>query len=352
MAITARAERRSAASDEAELDRLLADGREFSGEFPFFLANHLPMILVAMQRLGGSDQRLAEFFAVYRDKNRLAALPMPVRRIERGDWSSALGDRSRESEYRTYFREEVARLGNRAAIATYLPTLLPGIAASATHGLMRLAYGVLRNDAAEIGAALGYWAATYLELGRATGAPPITDDPGEVLVRLQAMPGLRQVETERDLLWHFMRAVAAKPEFGGLVDWLRIGPDSQRRVAAASLALYAATMDFCALHAVTGAHWIRLITPVTPDPDLALRYFWQAIASLYPKIGFPDLPSAEMVDEWRHADCPEWPEIKAAAVRSNDEHDLSLTFSAHEEWKVYGDRLYQVVAARRMQLIP
>jgi hypothetical protein len=352
MALAARPERRGAAPHETELDRLLAEGRAYSGEFPFFLANHLPMMLVAMQRLGGSDERLAEFFTVYRDVHRLAPLPVAQARIERADWSSALGDRSRESDYRAYFREEVARLGNRTAIAAYLPTLLPGIAASATHGLMRLAYGVLRNDPAEIGAALGYWSATYLELGRATGAPPITDDPGAVLLRLQAMPAFRQVETERDLLWHFMRAVAAKPEFGGLVDWLRIGPDTERRVAAASLALYAGTMDFCALHAVTGAHWIRLITPVAPDPDLALRYFWQAIASLYPKIGFPDLPSAEMLDEWRRADCPEWPEIKEAAVGSNDEHDLSLVFSAHEEWKVYGDRLYQVVAARRMQLIP
>jgi hypothetical protein len=48
---------------------------------------------------------------------------------------------------------------------------------------------------------------------------------------------------------------------------------------------------------------------------------------------------------------PDWPEIAAAAVKSDDEHDLSLTFSAREEWRTYGDRLYQVVAARRVKLI-
>jgi len=42
----------------------------------------------------------------------------------------------------------------------------------------------------------------------------------------------------------------------------------------------------------------------------------------------------------------------AAAVRSNDEHDLSLVFSANEEQKVYGDPLYQLVAARRVGLVP
>src|SRR5206468_4266591 len=97
---------------------------------------------------------------------------------------------------------------------------------------------------------------------------------------------------------------------------------------------------------------LRLIEPLNPDPDLALRYFWQAIAALYPKIGFPDLPTADMLDTWRHAPCPDWPEIEAAAVRSDDEHDLSLVFSAREEWRTHGDRLYQVVAARRLRLIP
>ncbi len=73
-------------------------------------------------------------------------------------------------------------------------------------------------------------------------------------------------------------------------------------------------MDFCALHALTGTHWLRILWPVLPDPERALRHFWQAIASLYPKIGFPDLPSAEMLEAWRTAPCPDWPEIKAAAA--------------------------------------
>jgi hypothetical protein len=352
MALALRSERRDAAGGEAELDRLLAEGRRFSAEFPVFLANHLPMVLVAMHRLGGSDRRLGEFFATYRNVHRLQPPPPPVAPVERANWSAALGARERETDYRSFFRDEVGRLGAPAAVAAYLPTLLPGVAASATHGLMRLAYGVMRDDAAEIATALGYWAAMYLELGVATGAAPATDDPADVLIRMRAVESFRHVATELDLLWHFMRAMAAKPEFRPVVDWLAIGPDTFARTRAASLALYAGTMDFCALHAVTGCHWLRLIGSVTPDPDLALRYFWQAIAALYPKIGFPDLPTAEMLDAWRQLPCPDWPQIEAAAVRSDDEHDLSLVFSAREEWKMFGDRLYQVVAARRVQLIP
>jgi hypothetical protein len=351
MAVALRSETR-AAPEEGVLQRLLIEGRAFSGEFPYCLANHLPMVLVAMHRLGGTDDRLIEFFETYRAMNRLHAPPPPVAPVDRSDWTAALGAREREGDYRKFFADEVARLGAKGAAAAYLPTLLPGLAASATHGLMRLAYGAMRDDPAEIGIALGYWAATYLQLGRARGAPPENDDPVDVLLRLRGVEAYRDIHPERDLLWHFMRAVAAKPEFAAVVDWLEVGPTTFPRMRAASLALYAGTMDFCALHALTGCHWLRLVEPLTPDFAMALRYFWQAIAALYPKIGFPGVPTPEALDEWRHATCPDWPEIAAAAVKSDDEHDLSLVFSAREEGRLFEDRLYQVVAARRMKLIP
>lgn len=339
------------AASEAELERWVAAARGFSCEFPLFLANHLPMVLVALQRMGASERRLGDYFALYRDTNHLAPMPAPVAPIVWEGWTEALGERAREADYRAFFAGEVARLGARRAVADYLPTLLPGMGASATHALMRLAYGWLRGDEAEIGVALGYWAATYLELGRPGVAAADTDDPAEVLLRLKPVACFHGIETELDLLWHHMRAMATHPEFAPVIDWLRIGPDGLERVARASLALFAGTMDFCALHAVTGAHWLRILWPVLPDPALALRYFWQIIAALYPKIGFPELPDAAQLEEWRRAPCPDWPAIRAKAIQSADEHDLSLAFSAWEEWKVYGDPLYRFVAARRVGLI-
>ena len=336
---------------EAELDRLLKEGRRYSGEFPAFLANHLPMVLVAMHRLGASDERLKEYFATYREMNHLVPPPPHLAPIARESWDVALGDRARERDYREFFETEVARIGARAAISIYLPRLVPGLAASATHGLMRLAYGVMRDDRQEIAVALGYWSATYLELGLAGRTQPLTDDPVDVLVRMRPISAFQHVEPELDLLWHFMRAMSAKPEFRPVVDWLAVGPGTAARMREASLALFAGTMDFCALHALTGCHWLRLLNPVAPDAGLILRYFWQAIASLYPKLDFPNLPSAEALDAWRRRPCPDWPEIAARAVQSDDEHDLSLTFSAREEHRMFGDRLYQVVAARRLNMI-
>jgi hypothetical protein len=351
MARPLRTDRPDAAGEDRELEKWLVEGRRFSAEFPAFLANHLPMALVALRRLGASDRRLGEYFEWYQETNRLVPAPPRVAPIERAHWTAALGERSRESDYRDFFGGEVERLGARGAIGAYLPVLLPGLAASATHGFMRLAYGAMRHDDAEIAIALGYWSATYLELGKISGAKPTTDDPAEVLLAMKSVESYRHVETELDLLWHFMRAISAKPEFAAVVDALDIGPDTFQRVRQASLALFAGTLDFCALHALTGCHWLRLLQPFTPDPDSALRYFWQAIAALYPKIGFPELPGPSQLESWRRLPCPDWPAIEVAAVRSNDEHDISLTFSAREEWRAYDDRLYQVVAARRLGLI-
>ena len=332
------------------LDDLLREARTFSAEFPVDLANHGPMALIILDRLGASNQRLRDYFEAYRIANGLVSVPSPIARIERETWTLNLGDRSREGDYRAFFGREVSRLGIRDAVNRYLPTLLPGIAGSALHPLMRLAYGILRSDPAEVGTALGYWAACFLPLPPATGAPPETDDPAEVLARVAAMSGLRSLPVY-DHLWHGIRAVGTDPDFAPAVDWLRIGPRTTAQAAATALALFAGTMDFAALHAVTGCHWVRLVATTCADP-LLLRHFWQVVAALVPAIGFPELPSPETLQLWREQPCPDWPAIVAKAVRSDDEHDISLVFSASEEERVYGDRLYRVVAARRVGLIP
>lgn len=333
------------------LARCLTWTAQWSAEFPYMLANHLPMILVAMHRMGASDERLESFCEIYRRQNGLVPVPEPVGEVTMQNWRDFLGQREREGDYRAFFAGEVAHHGADAAARHYLPLLFDGFAASALHAFMRMAYATWTDNDEETSIALAYWAATYLSLGRSRAAAPATDDPAAVLGVMYGPQSFRHIETERDLLWHNMRAVAAKPEFRQVVDMLAIGPDTLGRFAGVSLALFAGTQDFSALHAVTGTHWLRMMAPRSPDPAVPMRYFWQAIASLVPKIGFPTLPSAEELDEWRHQKVPDWIEIRREAVKHNDEHDLSLSFSASEEFKLYRDPLYNYVTAKRLALI-
>lgn len=338
--------------DDKRLAPVFEDARRQSVEFPLFLANHLPMILVALDRLGVDEDRLRAYPAIYRRDHTLVDIELPPSgRISFQNWREHLGDRSYELDYRVFFIAEAQRLGIDALIATYLRRLLPGIAGSALHALMRLAYAKMIGDTDEVGVALGYWAMTFLPLGN-PAAEPVTEDPIEILVRMHDMPELRDMpDTENDLLWEWMIAVAAKPCFAPVAGWLRITDATTERLRQAALTLMATTMTFEALHAVTALHWIRMLDLEADDSAVALRGYWTAIAGVYPKIGLPVPLDEAALDALRHAPCPDWIDIRRKACAADDEHDISFTYSAGEEFSLTGDRLYQVLAAKRVGLI-
>jgi hypothetical protein len=331
----------------------LTEARGLSAEYGGAFANHTPMVLWAQRQLGGGEDAARRFLATYLQELKPGPMAPADGEIRRADWTARLGDRRAEAAYRAFFLAELERLGDtRALQRLYLPRLLPGIAASALHALMRLAYAVASDTQAEVAAALGYWAATYLALGEGIDAAPRTDQPAGVLLLVGAQPALKAMEFDDGLLWHAMRRTAAMPDFAAVHDWLAVGPDTIPKMARDSLLLFGATMDFCALHALTGTHWLRLILPVLDmsDQHRAIRFFWQAVASVYPKMGCPLPLDAAAADELRGLAVPEWPEIAAAACASDDEHDISLAYSARCEEAHWGDRLYRVLAARRLGL--
>ncbi|QYU68507.1 questin oxidase family protein [Leptolyngbya sp. 15MV] len=257
----------------------LLEARRLSVEFGTQLANHAAMVLHAQRRLGGTDADARRFMDAYVASTGLAPQKPSPGEVTRATWASHLGDRDFEAAHRAFFRAELVRAGSGQALAReWLPRLLPGMAASALHALMRLAYAVDAREDAEIAEALGYWSACYLSLGEGSGAPPVTADPVQVLLRVAAEPSLAKVKPNIDLLWHFMRDTAALPAFAPIHDMLEIRPDTLDRIADASLRVFARTGEFCALHAVTGTHWIRLILPLlgTADQHRAIRFFWQA----------------------------------------------------------------------------
>lgn len=337
-------------ASQSELPLILAEMPDYGSEFAKTYANHAPMVLVALERIGGSSGQMRQFFEHYRSTKQLLPFGHQLSPLGETDWQDALGQREREPDLRRYFRFEVSRLGTSGALATYLPILSPGVGASALHALMRLAYALIRNDPDEVAIALAYWSATYLELPLSTGAVPITADPAEVLRRVADIPALHQLDLQ-ELLWHNMRASGRVAEFAPVVDWLDISVETPARMASTSISLFAATMDFCALHAVTGMHWMRIVLPYTPQPEILLRHFWQCVSALMGEMRFPVMPSEQALQKWREFPAPAWSTIFEAARQSNDEHDLSLVFSASEEEKVYGDPLYRLAAARRMNLV-
>lgn len=341
-----------ASAGSGEIGAFLSDMSAWGSEFDGTFANHAPMALTALAGIGGTKTELERFFAYYKSYKKLKPFQPSTAPLDAATWQTAKGDRTREADLRAFFQGEVTRLGVEAALLTYLPELAPGVAASAFHALMRLAYALLRGNADDVAIALGYWAATFLPMPPATGAAPITDDPAEVLARTMAIAPLHDLKLH-ELLWQNMRDAAAVPEFKPVVDWLAIDNATLSRMAATGLVVFAATQHFAALHIVTGVHWLRIIEPACDRATffLMLRHFWQGIAGLVGELGFPTLPSPETLDRWRGIETPDWRELRRVAAKSLDEHDISLAFSAHEEMNAHGDPLYRVVVARRLGLI-
>lgn len=331
---------------------LIADIGRRSGEFPDCLANHLPMVLEAMARLGASLSRLEEYAEHY---IRVHAVPFPPSAgspLDEANWRDALGDRGREADLRLFFAGVVRQIGGPAAVRRYVPILAPAVAASATHGLMRLAYALMRDDDTEVANALGYWAATYLVYeGIPADRIATMTDPLAHLLGMREEAAFRNVEAPTHLLWKWIEAMGRLPAFQDRLGRLVAAPDFLEQIRPASLLLYSSSMSFEALHAVTGCHWLRLVSPHLDEPQQLAMHFWEVVLALYTKIGMPLPPSPDVVDAWRVLPLPDDREIAAAAVASDDEHDHSLVFSAFEEYRHTGDMLYKVVAARRVGLI-
>ena len=146
--------------DEA-LDRYHATGPEFDG----YLSNHGPMVVEALARLGRP-----ELIHPWSDDylRRLDEAPRGIDPIRPATWRDALGAPGRAGDWTTYFLRLSEEQLWSDLLATWWPRLLPGIAAGATHGVIRTGHAVraLRSaDSAprrrELAHALAYWAARW-----------------------------------------------------------------------------------------------------------------------------------------------------------------------------------------------
>ena len=337
-------------SSQDVLRDLLAQIPDYGSEFVGTFANHAPMVLVAQAQMGASGLQLRRFFTNYKDYKGLLPFKKSDLSIDEANWRGHLGERHHEDAYRRFFAMQLGQVGRAEVLHRWLPQLAPGVGASAFHALMRVAYAVLNDDDPEIVNGLAYWCACWLQMPAATGTPPLSRQPGAVLVHAGSIPAMKG-QPVHALIWQNMHQSFELPGFETAGDWLAIDDDTLKRCAGDALALFAATQDFCALHAVTGLHWIRVLAPFHDATPEMVRYFWAGIGGLMNEMGYPSLPSPDAVEIWRALPCPEWPDIFAAACQSFDEHDLSIVFTCCQEEAIYGDPLYRRAAARRLGMI-
>ncbi|MFC7104729.1 questin oxidase family protein [Nonomuraea rubra] len=200
---------------EEAYGRLHRTGPEFDG----WLSNHGPMAVEAMVR-HGYDRDVHRWLDGY--VARLDELPRGTSPLDAGDWRAALGDPRRLGDWLAFFDRELRERPWRAVLERWWPRLLPGIAAGATHGVIRTGHAVHAllqlQDAtrlAELGQALGYWAARWQPIA-AFDAPSGTAGPKRAFAGCRACPTRARASTTGS------GSLPRSP--GGPRPWPRSGP--------------------------------------------------------------------------------------------------------------------------------
>lgn len=333
------------------LDRLRGTGAEFDG----FLANHGPMAAEALVHLDGAP---AVPGWVDRYRTRLDAAPGIVRGIGPGEWREHLGDARLAGDWTALLRREARELPWPDLLARWWERLLPGMAASAVHGMIRTAHAVRALRAAgpdphpllvdELAQGLALWAARYQTV---PGAPRLDGPDGAVdalrgLPRLDpAVPSPGPGVSGRLGALDGLDGLDAALDRWGAPD----GPDAalDDLVAAASRVLAArddSPIAFC--HAVTGPAAVRLVLPALPGPlhRPTVAVTWQVVGAIVAAFAAPRLP-AEAVPA--PADpAPLLARLPGAAVEHGDEHVVKLTEAALREHARTGDPTVLVAADR------
>jgi hypothetical protein len=130
------------------LSRLAGTGPEFRGG----LSNHGPMAAEALVRLGRADA-VEPWLDAYLKK--LDASPRPAGRVTDENWREALGALNRVADWEAYLHAQLAEEPWRDVFARWWPRLLPGVAAAATHGVIRTSHAARSLAAAEAAQAAG-----------------------------------------------------------------------------------------------------------------------------------------------------------------------------------------------------
>ncbi|GII97478.1 questin oxidase family protein [Sinosporangium siamense] len=331
--------------DEA-LTRLARTGPEYGAG----LSNHGPMVAEALVRLGAADLVPAWVTGYLPDLN---APPGSGGRL--AGWREALGDMRRLPDWTRHFTEELAGAPWREVLATWWPRLTPGMAAGATHGVIRTAHAVRSLAESESGPrrtelahALAYWAAGYAEVpGRGPGTGVLSADRA-----LAALPAL-DVEP-RSLIVEHLGNLRDVPEFPAAVGALRPPGDVRAdlaelvRVFARRFLTHGRHQPITLIHTVTAPAAVASVLEELPRSLWRPTYdaLWQvgaALVSGYSRGAVPEpVPDTE----------PDSPaELARRAAETGEAHAIKMTEASLRAHAATGDPLFLHAAGRAVELL-
>jgi hypothetical protein len=318
------------------LDLLLDKAGKYHPIYGDGLATHLPMVMIALSQLNASQIKLNNTFDEgVKGLEHIGDLDniIPVKNIEHD-----LGNSKSFRSYLKYFKGELRVHGIDTVLKKSLPVLISGVAASAFHALIRLAYAIEANNKSEMAIALAYWCAEYqsFELSIETSNESLE----EILTRLAPIgvnhnfsPGIivNRMSEVGSLLKHENSVI--QPHTVNLSDLKKF-----------ALKTFCTKDNFTLLHTVTGCHAFSFIMPYIENVDVALRELWKSILVAYLSTGL-DYVDEEIKKSEKIID---FPLVINSALKSNDSHVIKLVYTCFCEYTKDKDPLYYTIAKRTM----
>lgn len=310
---------------QALLDESLAHPPEYGGGF----SSHLPMALAALHGLGADGAQLRRFAASYLRRSGLA-----LQRVERRPPAPLADPRALYGGHldvfpalQAHFSAAIQDHGSDAVLREAVPSLMPGVAAAAFHGLIRAAHAVETRHEGELAAALAYWAARWTPLppGDAPAAPVqnIPDWLAAVETSLQQHDAGWRSDT--NMITRRMAEATRTTTYRTLAE----GPHAAGQPGAALLALardaaqrYLETGNFTVLHMATAMRAALVLAPSCPPathPSLMAAVWRSALAA---RIASGSRPVAQSPSG--AAPAPPWDRIRLAARQSDNDHTIKL----------------------------
>ena len=298
------------------------------------LSNHLPMALIALDRLGADAQHLHAFFDHY---GRRLVPRQPLSMI--GNPLQSLGEPRQFEVVLNYFEQQLATRNREHVLHTWLPILIPGVGASAFHPLIRLAYALDANHGPGIAVALASWTTEYRALGAWGEATMRTLDE---IVQL-ALPAVAGRDLGPGIIIDKMVNASATVAAMGIAS--QPATLALEDIVAFALHAYHAREDFTLLHLVTASHALRLVLPHVPEQDreAGLRHFWHAVLLAYLTVAH----SSAVAPARKETAADAWRRCLRRASMSFDDHVAKLTYTAWQEAEFYRDPRYLSVALRK-----
>jgi hypothetical protein len=321
---------------DGTLDEALIRLRDTGPERHGWLSNHAPMAVEVLVRRGHADE-VHRWIDDYRDL--LEEAPRGIDPIAPDEWRDPLGDPIRTGDWIEFFSRRLRGVPWREVLAEWWPRLLPGIAAGATHGVIRVGHAVhalLQEETAprvaELGQGLAYWAARWQPMAPAGSGPYSAADPRAALDAVPRVPdqrfGIRARLAQLADLPDWPAAAAAVPGQGSVEE--RLAAIIAEAVRGHGAYGYAAPVML--VHAATAPTAVLRALPALPS-GLALPSLhaaWAATAAVTsayaPVVGRPFDGTAEDPDA-----------VLDRAAESGDAHAIKFADAALDAWRRDGD---------------